>query len=169
METIQNKVAESGIQVVNLEHFLPKKPVSGVDLASFLDGGFLLREKPFRSHLKAQDWSSFENHHVGIHCSTDAIIPPWVFMLTASYLSDVAATVSLGTVAQVRESLTILNIEQHSWEPFADRIVVLKGCGSDHVTPAAYIKATVALQQVARKLMYGEPCSSVPVWRASNS
>ena len=90
-------------------------------------------------------------------------------MLTASYLTDVAATVSLGTVAQVRESLTLRNIEQHSWQPFADRIVVLKGCGSDHVTPAAYIKATVALQQVARKLMYGEPCSSVPVWRASNS
>ena len=164
-ETIQNKVAESGIRVLDLEQFIPRDPVSGIDVASFLDGGYLLREKAYRSQLKALDWSEYEGHHVGIFCSTDAIVPPWAFMLVASFLKDVALTVSFGTEIQVMEALTVAALDRTDWQSYTDQIVVLKGCGSSQITPAAYTRATTALQRVARKLMYGEPCSSVPIWR----
>lgn len=165
MDVIQNKVAESGIQVVDLERFLPDEPVSGIDLADFMVGGFVLREKEFRSALKEKDWSGFEGHHVGVYCSTDAIVPTWAFMLVASYLDGVAASVTSSTPDAVSEGLLLERIDSADWSEFEDRIVVLKGCGTGKVTPSAYIKATSALQQVARKLMYGEPCSSVPIWR----
>jgi len=165
MDLIQNKVAESGIQVVDLERFLPEEPVSGIDLADFMDGGFLLREKAFRTRLKELDWTQYAGHHVGIFCSTDAIVPTWAYMLVASYLDGTAASITSATADELSERLLLKRIETADWQEFEDLIVVLKGCGTGKVTPAAYIKATSALQQVARKLMYGEPCSSVPIWR----
>ena len=169
MDVIQNKVAESGIQVVDLETFLPTNPVSDIDLSSFLAGGFLLREKEFRAQVKETDWSTFEGHHVGIFCSTDAIIPTWAYMLVAAQLDGVAASVTSGRAEEVRGGLLLESIDSHDWTEYADRIVVLKGCGTGQVTPAAYIRATSHLQEVARKLMYGEPCSSVPIWRRPSS
>lgn len=165
MDVIQNKVAESGIQVVDLERFLPDEPVSGIDLADYMVGGFVLREKDFRAELKAKDWTQFEGHHVGVFCSTDAIVPTWAFMLVASYLDGVAASVTSSTADAISERLLLDRIDSADWSEFEDRIVVLKGCGTGKVTPSAYIRATSALQQVSRKLMYGEPCSSVPIWR----
>ena len=165
MDVIQNKVAESGIQVLDLERFLSVAPVSGVDLASFLAGGFLLREMDFRQQVKDTDWTVYQGHHVGIYCSTDAIIPTWAFMLVASQLDGVAASVTSSTESALSEQLLLAGIDAHDWSEFEDRIVVLKGCGTGRVTPAAYVRATAHLQRVARKLMYGEPCSSVPIWR----
>ena len=165
MDLIQNKVAESGIQVVDLEQFLPDMPVSGIDLADYMVGGFVLREKDFRAQLKEMDWNQFEGHHVGVFCSTDAIVPTWAFMLVASYLDGIAASVTSSTVEAISEQLLLDRIGAADWSAYEDQIVVLKGCGSDKVTPSAYIQATSALQRVSRKLMYGEPCSSVPIWR----
>ncbi len=165
MDVIQNKVAESGIQVIDLERFLPESPVSEIDLAEFMAGGFILREMDFRADVKAKDWSVFEGHHVGIFCSTDAIVPTWAFMLIASSLDGIAASVTSASAASISERLLLTAIDNADWSEFEDRIVVLKGCGSGEVTPAAYVQATAALQRVARKLMYGEPCSSVPIWR----
>jgi len=162
---IRNRVAESGIQVLNLEDFLPAKPVSQIDLASFLDGGFILREKPFRVAIKETDWSQYAGHHVGIFCSTDAIIPTWAYVLVASSLDSIAASVDSGSSAVTAERLLLNAIDGADFSAYTDLIVVIKGCGSDAVTPAAYVKATTKLQQVAKKLMYGEPCSSVPIWR----
>lgn len=169
MDVIQNKVADSGIQVVDLERFFPEEPISQIDLADFMDGGFLLREKDFRGRLKEVDWTAYEGHHVGVFCSTDAIVPTWAYMLVASYLDGVAASITSSTAAGLGESMLLEGIENADWSEFEDRIVVLKGCGTGKVTPSAYIKATSALQQVARKLMYGEPCSSVPIWRRPKS
>lgn len=165
MDVIQNKVAESGIQVIDLERFLPEAPVSAIDLAAFLAGGFLLREMDFRQQVKDTDWSVYKGHHVGIHCSTDAIIPTWAFMLVAAQLDGVAASVTSAAEGALTERLLLEGIDANDWSEFEDRIVVLKGCGTGRVTPAAYVRATAHLQQVARKLMYGEPCSSVPIWR----
>lgn len=165
MDVIQNKVAESGIQVVDLERLLPEEPVSGIDLADYMVGGFVLREKDFRAQLKAKDWSAYDGHHVGVFCSTDAIVPTWAFMLVASYLDGIATSVTSATAESLSEQLALERIGAADWSEYDDRIVVIKGCGSGKVTPAAYVKATSALQQVARKLMYGEPCSSVPIWR----
>ena len=165
MDVIQNKVAESSIQVIDLERFLPDAPVSEIDLSDFLTGGFLLREKDFRDQVKHKDWSAFRGHHVGIFCSTDAIIPTWAFMLIAAKLDGVALSVTSARAEALQESLLLAAIDGHDWSEFDDLIVVLKGCGTGQITPAAYVKATAHVQQVARKLMYGEPCSSVPIWR----
>ena len=165
MDVIQNKVADSGIQVLDLERFLPEAPVSGVDLASFLAGGFLLREMEFRQQVKDTDWTVYQGHHVGIYCSTDAIIPTWAYMLVAAQLDGVAASVTSASESALSEQLLLERLDGQDWQEFEDRIVVLKGCGTGRVTPAAYVRATAHLQRVARKLMYGEPCSSVPIWR----
>jgi len=165
MDVIQNKVAESGIEVVNLESFLPEAPISEIDLAEFLAGGFILREKDFRAAVKGYDWKAFDGHHVGIFCSTDAIIPTWAYMLVGVHLDGIAASVTAGREADIREALMRERLSTHDWDQYKDTIVVLKGCGSDLITPAAYVLATSHLQQVARKMMYGEPCSSVPIWR----
>ena len=165
MDVIQNKVAESGIEVDNLEAFLPEAPISEIDLAEFLAGGFILREKDFRAAVKGYDWKAFDGHHVGIFCSTDAIIPTWAYMLVGVHLDGIAASVTAGREADIREALMRERLSTHDWDQYKDTIVVLKGCGSDLITPAAYVLATSHLQQVARKMMYGEPCSSVPIWR----
>jgi len=165
MELIQNKVAESGIQVFNLDDLVPEGAVKEFDLAPFLAGGFVLREKDFRSALKEFDWSSFSGAHVGVFCSTDAIIPTWAFMLVASRLDGIAASVTSARSSEIRERRFSEALRAHDWSPYSDQIVVIKGCGTGEVPASAYVEATAAMQKVARKIMYGEPCSSVPIWR----
>ena len=131
MDVIQNKVAKSGIEVVNLEAFLPEAPISEIDLAEFLAGGFILREKDFRAAVKGYDWKAFDGHHVGIFCSTDAIIPTWAYMLVGVHLDGIAASVTAGREADIREALMRERLSTHDWDQYKDTIVVLKGCGSD--------------------------------------
>ena len=165
MEVIRNKVAESGIQVFNLDDFAPSAPIKEIDLAAFLSGGFVLREKEFRTTLKESDWSHLESAHVGVFCSTDAIIPTWAFMLIASRLKDIAASVTAGRASDIKRQLFTEALLAHDFSAYEGQIVVIKGCGSGTVPTSAYVEATSAMQQVARKIMYGEPCSSVPIWR----
>jgi len=165
METIQNKVAESGIEVLNLEDLLPTEPIMQIDLADFLAGGFVLREKDFRKAVSELDWTKYIGAHVGIVCTTDAIVPTWAFMLIASRLEGVAASATSSDMASIGSHLIQRAIEGHDFSGYEDKIVVLKGCGSDEVPPSAYVQATNRLQKVAKKIMYGEPCSSVPIWR----
>ena len=160
---ITNRVAESAIETVELAAFLSE--IQPFDLAPFLYKGLVLRERDFRQALKDHDWSQHASQHVAVFCSTDALIPTWAFMLVASKLDGVAASIAAGTEAEVRRDRLARAIESHDWTPYAGKLVVLKGCGNDLVSPDAFVRATVALKAVASKLMYGEPCSSVPVWR----
>ena len=165
IEGIRNKVAESGIQVFNLEELIPQTPVIEFDLAPFLAGGFVLREKEFRTALKEYDWSPFSGAQVGVFCSTDAIIPTWAFMLVASKLDGIAAGVTSSRARNIKENLLLEAIDAHDYSDYQDQIVVIKGCGTASISPSAYVEATAAMQKVAKKIMYGEPCSSVPIWR----
>lgn len=165
---IRNRVAESPIEVFNLEDFKEDARVVDVDLAAFLDGGFILREKAFREQVKEHDWSFAAGRHVAIHCTTDAIIAPWAYMLIAARLSNVAAFVQVGSPDTVRSMVWSRLLAAADFSRFEDRIVVIKGCGNRNVPETAYAEATLHLQRVARKIMYGEPCSSVPVWRRPN-
>jgi len=165
MEVIKNKVADSGILVFNLDTLLPDLKIVEMDLAPFLKGGFVLREKEFRRELKELDWASYEGVHVGVFCSSDAIIPTWAFMLVAAHLDGVAASISFAKNTEVRNRVFGEALRVFDWSTYADRIVVIKGCGTGAVPTSAYVAATSQLQRVARKIMYGEPCSSVPVWR----
>ena len=165
MEPITNRVAESDIAVYNLEELWDGKPVVEFDLAPHLVEGLVLREKPFREAMKAYDWEQHRGEHVAVFCSTDAIVPTWAPMLVASKLAGIAASVASGRAADLIRDHFVRAIEAEDWSAYEDAIVVIKGCGSKVVPHCAYLLATQKLQGVARKLMYGEPCSSVPLWR----
>jgi hypothetical protein len=165
MEPVENRVADSEIAVYNLAELWDEQPVTEIDVAPFLVEGLMLKEEPFRDDVKAHDWSQYDGHHVAIHCSTDAIVPTWAYMLIAAKLEGVAASVTFGDEQDALNDYFVRALEEEDWSAYEDRPVVIKGCGSDIVPPVAYMIATQKLQQVARKLMYGEPCSSVPLWR----
>ena len=165
MEVIKNKVADSGIMVFNLDDLLETCEIKEIDLASFLHRGFVLREKEFRQTLKDMDWSIYQDAHVGVFCSTDAIIPTWAYMLVAAQLENVAASVSFAKNPEIKSRVYREALGVFDWSTYADKIVVIKGCGTGAVPTSAYVEATTQLQRVAKKIMYGEPCSSVPVWR----
>ena len=165
MESLENRVAQSEIEVYNLDNLWDDRPITELDLAPFLVEGLMLKEEPFRNDVKAHDWSQYEDHHVAIHCSTDAIVPTWAYMLIASKLDGIAASVAMGDADDLRRDYYVRALEAQDWSLYEDKPVVIKGCGSDTVPQVAYLIATQKLQSVARKLMYGEPCSSVPLWR----
>ncbi len=162
---IVNRVAESDIAVYNLDELWDGKPVAEFDLEPFLVEGLVLREVPFREAMKAHDWSRYDGQHVAIWCSTDAIIPTWAGMLVASKLEGIAASVAHGRTADLLRDYFTRALDAEDWSRFEGKPVVIKGCGSAVVPANAYLVATQRLQGVAKKLMYGEPCSSVPLWR----
>jgi hypothetical protein len=169
MEPLTNRVEESEIEVYNLEDLWDGRPVAELDLEPFLVEGLILREKVFRERVKEHDWSQYAGQHVAIHCSADAIVPTWAYMLVATKLEGLAASVALGRKGDLVRDHFVRALEAEDWSAYEDHIVVVKGCGSTLVPPNAYLLATQKLQQVARKLMYGEPCSSVPLWRRSKA
>lgn len=161
---IVNRVAESAIQTLDLAALAPAAVV-GFDLAPFLYRGLVLRERDFRQGLKEHDWSAYAGRDVAVFCSADALIPTWAYMLVAAKLDGVAATVTAGTVAGVRRARFADALDAFDWGRYEGVPVVVKGCGNDVVPLDAFVQATRKLQGVASKVMYGEACSSVPVWR----
>lgn len=169
MEPIVNRVAQSDIEVFNLEELWDGRPVRELDIAPMLDQGLILREIPFRSAVKDLETAAFADTHVAVHCSTDAIVPIWAYMLIAMKLDGIAVSVGFGTPADVVRDRFAAALESVDWSRYEGRNVVVKGCGSRVVPEAAYVEAARRLQQVAGKVMFGEPCSSVPLWRRSPS
>ncbi len=165
MESLENRVADSEIQVFNLADLWDDRPVTEIDIADFLVEGLMLKEKEFREAVKEHDWSQYDDEHVALYCSTDAIVPTWGYMLIASKLHETAQSTTFGRVDDVRREHYARTLDEVNWSQYEDRPVVIKGCGSEAVPEMAYVRATQKLQAVARKLMYGEPCSSVPLWR----
>ncbi len=165
MEPLVNRVAESDIKVFDLAGLWDEREMVEFDLAPFLFQGLILKEKDFREGLKTQDWTSYDGVHVAVFCSADAIIPTWAYMLVASRLKGHAVSVGFGTKQEVIRDFFVRALDHQDWSAYEDRIVVVKGCGNDVVPLDAYMIATQKLQDVAKKLMYGEPCSSVPLWR----
>ncbi len=164
--TIVNKVAESGIVTLDLAPYIPApESVVGFDLKPFLFMEMILREKDFRAALTTHDWSAYAGKHVAMHCSADAVIPVWAYMLVASALEPVAASVYFGTGGEVMNHLVARSVESIPAGEFADKRVVLKGCGDTPIPEQAYLLATLRLKPHARSIMYGEPCSTVPVWK----
>ncbi|MEM1056184.1 MAG: DUF2480 family protein [Bacteroidota bacterium] len=165
MMDLVNRVAESDITTVDLAALWDGAETATFDLAPFLHRGLVLRERDFRQSVKDHDWSQYAQKHVAVTCSADAIVPTWAFMLVASKLAGVAASVGEGTEADVRRDHFVRALEAHDWSQYVGKPVVIKGCGNDIVPLDAFLIATQKLQGVAKKVMYGEPCSSVPVWR----
>lgn len=164
-ELIINKVAESGLMSLNLETFYPKEEVVSFDIKPLLFMDLLLKEKDFRQSLQNIDWSVYSNKIVAVHCSSDAIIPVWAYMLVVSNLQPVALEIVLGTPEKAVQEILLNNIRNMNIDSYIDQRVVIKGCGELPVSEAAYMQATSKLRPVAKSIMYGEPCSTVPVFK----
>ena len=162
---IINRVAESAIATVDLAALWDGADIVELDLAPWLHRGLVLRERDFRQSVKAEDWEGYRDRHVAVFCSTNAIVPTWAYMVVAARLDGIAVSVAAGRAADLRRDAFVRAVEAHDWSDYADRPVVLKGCGNDVVPLDAFLLATHKLQGVAAKLMYGEACSAVPVWR----
>ncbi|RYY93072.1 MAG: DUF2480 family protein [Chitinophagaceae bacterium] len=160
-----NKVAQSGILSLDLEAYLPAAPVATFDLKDHLFMGLILKEKDFRQALKEKDWSDYAGKHVAVTCSVDAIIPVWAYMLVASYLQPVAREVFVGTEAELYKHIVLRNIDALDSTVYDGQRVVVKGCGDVAIEPYAYAAITQKLLPVVKSVMYGEPCSTVPVYK----
>jgi hypothetical protein len=165
METIVNKVAESGILTLDLAPFVPGDEIAEFDLKPFLFREMILKEKDYRAALQTHDWQQYTGRHIAVHCSTDAIIPIWAYMLATVYLEPVAASVFFGTPAELTASLIRERISKIDLSEYTDKRVVIKGCGDTPIPDAAYVAVTQHLRPVVKSLMYGEPCSTVPVYK----
>lgn len=169
METIVNKVAESGIITLDLAPYVTGAHVLEFDLKPFLFREMILREKDYRAALQAQDWNVYQGADVALFCSVDAIIPVWAYMLAASYLQPVASSVHFATAEETERAALRARIQAIDREPYTDKRVVIKGCGDTPIPDAAYVAITNHLRPVVKSLMYGEPCSTVPVYKKPNS
>lgn len=162
---IVNKVAASGLITLDLEQYLPGGEWASFDLKDYLFMGLILKEKDFREALKGADWSAFAGKHVSVFCSADAIVPVWAYMLVAAYLEPVAASVFTGTPEEHRRFRFLEALAAIDLKPFEEGRIVVKGCGDVAIEPFAYAEITRLLRPVARSIMYGEPCSTVPVYK----
>lgn len=162
---IVNKVAASGLVEIDLEAFYPEGEVAVFDLKDYLFMGLILKEKDFREALRQLDISVYKDKLVAVYCSADAIIPMWAFMLVATYLQPVARAIVAGDQAFLHQSVFLRNLQQIDPSAFAGKRVVIKGCGDREIGPFAYLEITRLLRPVAKSIMYGEPCSTVPVFK----
>ena len=165
-ELIVNKVAKSGLVTLDLEAlFLPKTTVESLDIKKYLYMELLLREADFRQSMDGEDFGTYRGKIVALHCSSDAIIPEWAWMLAVSKVIAHAEDVQFGTVEAVRSSLMLHNAQSYDWSQHTGKKVLLKGCGDDIIPSSLYLHATKMLMKYADRVMYGEACSFVPVWR----
>ena len=164
-DAIVNKVSESGLITLDLEQYYPREEVVLFDLKDYLFMGLILKEKDFREALKNLDWEAYRNKYVGVTCSADAIIPPWAYMLAASYLQPVAKDVIMGDEKEVHKTIFLQNIQGIDVNEFTGQRVVVKGCGETPIGEFAYMEITKRLRPVAKTIMYGEPCSTVPIYK----
>jgi len=167
-EAIVNKVAQSSLETIDLERFLPEGESIVFDLKEYLFMELILKEKDYRESLKKNDWSVYENKNVCITCSADAIIPLWAYMLAVSYLQPVAKDVIVGNESFMQEVLFLKNLKKIDVKDFEGKRVVIKGCGEKEIPPSVYAEITKLLMPVAQSIMYGEPCSTVPVYKKRN-
>ncbi len=166
MEEIVNRVANSKLKIFDLEDLYPAGKRAQIDLAQWLMEGFILREKDFRESLKNHDWSAYKDAYVALYCSTDAIVPAWAFMLLTTYLQPIASKVVLGSPAELETVLYTEIIKDLDVTPFEGEYVIVKGCSNKPVPQNAYILLTQKLQTVVKSLMFGEACSSVPLYKS---
>jgi len=165
---IVNKVKQSDkLVTLDLQQYFDETPRTSLDLKQFLFKGMILKEEEFREQLDEFDWSQFEGQYVGVYCSTDAIISKWAYMLVGQHLAPHAKEVFTGQEDDMLFELYRRQFEQLDWSAYEDKFVILKGCSSKEkpVPESIYLHATQKLLPYVKKLMYGEACSNVPVYR----
>ena len=164
-DKIINKIANFKLITIDLVDYAPKSNIENLDIKDFLSGGVVLKEKEFRLNLKEFDFSIYSGKTVALNCSTEAIVPMWAFMLITSYLNNFASNVHFGTKEEVFEKIFISSIEAINASEFENKKVIVKGCGQVPLKESLYIAITMKLQNKVNSLMFGEACSSVPVFK----
>ena len=165
MDEIINRVSKSPLITIDLEDWYVEGIRTVFDISNWLYEGLLLREKEFRSHVGNHDWSTYKNHYVALTCATDAIIPGWAYMLITTAVSPFAKKVIVGDLEKLETLLYESQIETLSVKEYQDRPIIIKGCSNKPVPENAYITLLQKLQPVAKSIMYGEACSSVPLYK----
>ncbi len=164
-QPLVNRVAQSSLITISLEDYFPKEEVVNFDLKDYLFMELMLKEKDFRIALKDHDWSRYEGKVVLINCSSDAIIPLWAYMLVASYASPIAVDVYHGSLVEYYKYAMNRALESFDGTKYQDERVIIKGCGAHPVPPSAYLDITRKLRPYAKSIMFGEACSTVPVYK----
>lgn len=165
MEEIINRVAQSALTTFNLEELIHPGERIVFDIKDNLFHGLILREKDFREFIKTHDWTQYDGKNVAIICSADAIVPTWAYMLLATKLQGHAHRYTFGSLEELEQELFHEAIAAVEPEDYRDAKVVVKGCGSIPVPTYAYVAIMQKLLPVAASLMYGEPCSTVPLYK----
>jgi len=165
MDEIKNRVAESALITFNLEDYYPEGKRVVLDIKDWLHEGFILREKEFRAYVAAHNWEQYKDAYVALGCATDAIVPGWAYMLINTKLSTYAKKVVIGSLEDLETLLYQTIIQGIDVSIFKDKPVIIKGCSNKPVPPNAYLWITAKIQLVAKNVMYGEACSSVPLYK----
>ena len=165
MEPIVNKVANSGLVTIDLESYFDMAERAQLDIKDWLFMGLMLKEKEFRDSVKAHDWQQYLGQQVAVFCSSDAIVPTWAYMLIANKLSGIAKGVFFGRPEDMEVKLFIQAVDQLDVEEYRDQRIVIKGCSKHPVPVNAYVQLTEKLTPVVKSIMYGEPCSTVPIYK----
>jgi hypothetical protein len=160
-----NRVAQSGLITLDLETFYPEGEIVAFDLKDYLFMGLILKEKDFREALRAHDWTQYAGKNVAVFCSADAIIPMWAYMLVTAYAAPYARDVFQGQPEQLVEAAFLKKIAALDLASYEGKRLVVKGCSDRPVPPSAYVEITRRLQPIALSIMFGEPCSTVPVYK----
>lgn len=162
---ITNRVDKSGIIQVSLDDFYPQGERVIFDMKDCLHEGFVLFEKPFREFIKTNDWKKYQDQYVAIICSSDAIVPLWAYMLITSVLKPYAKKVVLGNKMDLEKSIFLEVLNQHDFSIYQDKSVIVKGCGKFPIPESVFVEFTFKLQEYAKTIMFGEACSSVPLYK----
>jgi len=164
-EEIVNKVASSGLITIDLTEYIPRGEMAVIDLKDQLWQGLVLKEKDFREYIKDHNWEQYRDKNIAVYCSADAIIQAWAFMLVTAALAPFAKRVVHGNAETLETVLFIESLQKINPEDYRNARVVVKGCGDEKVPFSAYAELTARLQPVVKNLMFGEPCSTVPVYK----
>ena len=164
-DTIVNRIAESALITFDLEDLYQIGERKSIDLSQWLYEGLILKEKEYRAHLNAHEWSSYQDQFISLHCSTEAILPAWAFLLLTTYLQPFARKVVKGSIQDLEVQLFSEEIQLLDVTPFKDKPVIIKGCSDKTVPQDAYVKLITKLQPVVKSLFFGEACSSVPLYK----
>ena len=164
-EQIVNRVANSAIVTIDLEDFYPEGKRIVLDISQWLQEGIVLREKDFRSQVKAHDWSQYQDCYVALECSTDAIIPGWAYLLVSLQVAPFSKKVVVGSLETLESLLYSQIIEKIDVNAYKDKPIIIKGCAHKPIPQNAFVFISQKLQPIAKSIMYGEACSAVPLFK----
>lgn len=166
MDEIVNKVANSKLVQLDLAAFYQHGKRTTIDIQPWLFEGLLLKEKDFRAHIQNHDWSQYQNHFVNLTCSSDAIVPSWAYLLISLELEGIAKKVVFGSLETLELALFEEFCASHDFSQYQNQLTIVKGCGNLPIPTQAYVNFMARLKPYAKSIMFGEPCSAVPLYKA---